>query len=394
MLRGHRTALLLALILISGHLGVTAQEERDKENPIYKPDSELSPEERIEKQELIDAVMKGKPTRADNAARELRFPTRLEDLQKDRPLRPSTWDGPLPPATYVTFGPRDIQIDSSHTRYSYPATIKRGDPDLRRWLDRGDVFVLKGDVTQEDEDRFKELGQVVTVSGSSPKRSYEEAVRAATIALRPFKAEQAVVMSALPYERDAERGREELARMGLHGTSDGWRSAGREIRKTAEEGRIPVRIATKKAVLKEFQEGENDVLFLVAHSDSNSILLPGVAGGRITVRDLDSIKRESAPDRAIVLLACKTRAVKGQSPSLAETLIKNRLASIVFASDEFVYTKDVSAMLRNLHQSGTLGQAFESMGAIVHVDEPYIPWNPAEPTEALLIVAGDGRAER
>lgn len=394
MLRRHRTVLFLAGILIGAHLGATGQEERDKESPIYKPESELSPEEKLEKQELIDATMKGKPTRADNAAKELRFPIRLEDLEKNRPLRPSAWDGPLPPTTYVTFGAKDIRIDSSHTRYSYPETIKRGDPDLRRWLDKGDVFVLQGDVTQADEDQFKELGQVVTLSKSSPKRGYDEAARAATVALRPFKAEQAVVMNALPYERNAERGQEELARMRLHGTSEGWRAAGREIREAAAEGRIPVRIATKKAVLKEFQEGQNNVLFLIAHSDSNSIFLPGLAGGRITIEDLDSIKRNSAPDRAIVLLACKTRAAKGQSPSLAEALIKNRLASIVFASEDLVYTKDVSAMLRSLHENGTLGQAFESMGAIVRVDEPYIPWKPAESSQAVLIVAGDGRAER
>jgi hypothetical protein len=249
-------------------------------------------------------------------------------------------------------------------------------------LDKGDVFVLKGDVTRQNEEWFKELGQTVTVSKLSPKRNDEEAALAATLALRPFKPDEAVVMNGLPYETEA--GPEELARMGLRGTPEQWRSARREIRSAA--GHIPMKGATRKTVLQELREGKSNMLFLIAHSDSNAIFLPGVAGGKITMQELDSIRRVSAPDRVIVLLTCKAGTVNGATQSLAETLIKNRLASVVFASDEFIHTKDVAEMLRNLQGSATLGQVFESLRAIVRIDEPEGSWEWAKPREAVLIV--------
>jgi hypothetical protein len=63
--------------------------------------------------------------------------------------------------------------------------------------------------------------------------------------------------------------------MGLRGTPEGWRSARREIRSAA--GHIPIKVATRKTVLQELREGRSNVLFVIAHADSNTIFLPGVA---------------------------------------------------------------------------------------------------------------------
>jgi hypothetical protein len=384
--RYHRILLILAFVVIVCHLRVSAQEGEEPDRSLNSiPESERSEEQKREIQEEWDAVLKGIPTRHDNAAELVRnLHARREDLYPGRPLRPSTWDGPFPPTSYVTFGPKEIWIKTSGFGSIDYGVVTRGNPYLRRWLDKGDVFVLKGDVTRQNEEWIKELGQTVTVSKLSPKRTDGEAARAATLALRPFKPEQAVVMNGLPYETEA--GQAELARMGLHGTPEGWRSARREIRSAAAAGHIPIKVATRKVVLQELREGQSNVLFVIAHSDSNAIFLPGVAGGKITMQELESIRRDVAPDRAIVLLACKTGGVNGATQSIAETLIKNRLASVVFASDEFIHTKDVAEMLRNLRQGSMLGQVFESLRAIVRVDEPEGPWERAKPSEAFLIV--------
>jgi hypothetical protein len=103
------------------------------------------------------------------------------------------------------------------------------------------------------------------------------------------------------------------------------------------------------------------------------------------MQQLDSIRRDVAPDRAIVLLAFKAGGVNGATQSIAETLIKDRLASVVFATDEFIHTKDVAEMLQNLREGAMLGQVFESLRAIVRVDEPESPWERATPREAALI---------
>jgi hypothetical protein len=269
--------------------------------------------------------------------------------------------------------------------------VNRNDPTLHRWLNtrKGDVFILKGEFTQEDEEWFKDLGQTVTLSKLSPKRNDDEAALAAKLTLQPFNPKEAIVMNALPYQAEAERGRSELARMKLRGRPQEWRTAQQEV---SNAGRIPVRRATKMAVLREFEEGSSNVLFVIAHSDSNAIFLPGVAGGKITIQELDRIARDHAPDRAIVLLACKAGAVNGQTQSLAETLIKNRLATVVFASDELVYTKDVAEMLRKLQENAVLGEAFDRLRVMVRFDEPDGPWERAKPSEALLFLGGDGPA--
>ena len=381
MTRVHRIVLLLATLFIVCHLRGAAQEEKRDESNIYKPDSEKTLEERKKSEELKDSVLYGKPTRADNAARTLDYPTRREDLE-NRPRLPVAWTGPFPATTYVTFGPKEIRIETSGSRYN--ATVPRHDPDLRRWLDKGDVFVLKGEVTQGEEDLFNQIGQTVIVSKLSPKSENGEAALAATLLLRPLKAENAMVMNALPYETEGGRGEEELARMRLRGRPQEWGSARRQIVSAA--GQMPIKAVTKKDVLKEFHEGNSNILFVIAHSDSNAIFLPGVAGGKITREDLDTIRRESTPNRAIVLLACKTGVANGDTHSIAEALIKNKLANVVVASDELISVKDVAEMLRNLQAGATLGQVFQALRAIVQVDNPPVRWKLTKTSEVALLV--------
>lgn len=49
---------------------------------------------------------------------------------KNRPLRPTTWDGPFSSTTYVTFGPKKIQIFGNQEKgyEGYYGVVNRGDP--------------------------------------------------------------------------------------------------------------------------------------------------------------------------------------------------------------------------------------------------------------------------
>jgi hypothetical protein len=98
-------------------------------------------------------------------------------------------------------------------------------------------------------------------------------------------------------------------------------------------------IATKDALEKELRSGSRNVLFLIAHSDSESIFLPGLHGGRLSMKELDQLKRDAAPSRVVVLLACKTGQVNGKTNSIAEIILKNKLAATVLAS-EGIYLRE------------------------------------------------------
>jgi hypothetical protein len=361
--------------MLWGRQLVLAQEVEDEKDSLHKPESEKTPEEKVHDRTIEDYVAGKAPfAPADVGVRYLNRPIVWE---KGSPPRPSSWGGLFPPTTFVQLGEKgwlgERRISFEYSYWNQSGTVKKGlsDPYIGMCVQSGDLFVLSGNVSPDDEKWFKRFGQTVVVSNASPKQEKRELAHAAALTLRPFKSEEAVVLNALPYETGGSNTQKELTRMGLKDDPKGWRSAQEGIASAA--GKIPIRRATKKEVLREFRDGNGNVLLVMAHSASNVIYLPGVEGGKITLQDLDSLRRESAPDRVIVLLACKTGEVNGQTPSIAETLIKNKLASTVLASDDIIYTGDVAEMLRSLQENTALGRAFENLRTIVEV-RPDIRW--------------------
>jgi hypothetical protein len=133
--------------------------------------------------------------------------------------------------------------------------------------------------------------------------------------------------------------------------------------------------ATKHVVVNELQNGTKNVLFVIAHSDSKAIFLPGVKGGKLSFSELSSITRLKAPSRTIVLLACKTGAVNEGTRSIAELLLKNKLATAVLASAHDVYATDLPEMFGKLRGS-TLRDSFPQFRAIVELQTTSNPVQP------------------
>jgi len=391
--------------------------EQEPERARDKPESEMSPEEKQARKEIQNAILHGKRTPADNAAedlkREITFAKHSEALpaQEAREEReksesektpeekaidkgikdfvegkslllPSdhqyrsarrltaSINRDTPPTTFVTFEKpsgfsRTIKFKNSYwpTTFSVHDNL---DGDLaRQCYDRGDVFVLGGYVTLSDEAWFKsnKLPYVI-FSSESPKTTTDELIRAAALTIRPFEPGDAIILNALPSEVGGVRGGLELKRMGLSSTPDKWQDAKKQIIEAA--GSTTIIPATKESVSTELSEGTKNVLFLMAHSDSQSIYLPGLKGGKLSYRDLESIVRDVAPNRAIVLLACRAGKDRGEQRSLAKLFLKNRLATAVLASDGDVYATSIAGVLRTLlRDKGNLNQSFGDLRTIV-----------------------------
>jgi hypothetical protein len=104
----------------------------------------------------------------------------------------------------------------------------------------------------------------------------------------------------------------------------------------------------------------------MAHSDSRSIYLPGLNGGRLSYRDLKSIVRDVVPNRAVVLLVCKAGKDRGEQMSLAKLFLKNRLATTVLASDGNFYATSIAGILRTLvDDKGNLNQSFGDLTIVM-----------------------------
>jgi hypothetical protein len=54
------------------------------------------------------------------------------------------------------------------------------------------------------------------------------------------------------------------------------------------------------------------------------------------MKELNEVRRDTAPGRAVVLLACRTGQVNGKTNSIAEVILKNKLAATVLATNGWV----------------------------------------------------------
>jgi hypothetical protein len=339
-----------------------------------RSDSEKSPGER-EVEKRISDMFSGKSRL---------LPT--EDMQRATSRSIQMTNTPdLPPTTFVYFGSgnpmrRLIGLKNSYYHSVFKIT-SLDDPGIHDCYTTGDLFVLSGRATPSDEEWFRSRRlRYVIQSDFSPKTQDAEYIRAAAMTVRPFVASQFVIFSGLPYEKGSINSRAELLRMGLTWKPKEWHAVSQEIASAA--GSIPIATATKRGLINELETGNKDVLFIIAHSDSKSIFLPGLQGGKISLHELDSIKREVAPQRVIVLLACKTGSINGRTQSIAETLLKNRLAAVVFASEGSVDATELGTMLRTLSTS-SLAKSFADFRAIVRLQKLELGAPEAEGSDGL-----------
>jgi len=362
----------LLLILAISPSRILAQEI---DRSMDRPESEKTHEER-ERDQAIKDVFSGKRLMmpADAMMRETH--RTIMTLNKD-----------TPPATFVDFGKPDglsnnyslfgfstRRIEFRNNYWNMPLIVHDLSANqTKECVNTRDLFVLSGYITPADEQWFRtnKLNYVIG-SAFSPKQFQKEQVRAAALMVKPFRPDEVVVFDGLPHETGPASSRSELRRMGLPSSPKEWKAVRQDIYSAI--GKMTTEIATKKSLEKELGSGSKNVLFLIAHSDSESIFLPGLHGGRLSMKELDQIHRDVAPNRAVVLLACKTGQVNGKTNSIAEIILKNKLAATVLATDGYIYATDLSDMLREFQSHGVLGRAFPELRPIVQLKIPAVVW--------------------
>lgn len=258
-------------------------------------------------------------------------------------------------------GSRKIQFTYNYTYGQFNI------PDLSQsdeLYDNEDSFVVSGSFTKDDLDWFESRKLSLTLwSMHSAKLRGAEAIAAVALTRKKFNTKEIVLFDGLPSEIGTIRGRLELSRMGLPARPKDWLTARQEIRAAANG--IPIHNATKSSLIKELKDGAATFLLVIAHSDSSSLYLPGLNGGRLSMKELMQIQRQQAPDRVIVLLACKVGEVNNRVESIAEVILHNKLATAVLAANNYVYAADLSNMIAAFVNSGKLGGAFPGLKTIV-----------------------------
>ena len=352
---------LIALIVLvtytpnaSSYTGTAWAAQEEEAAGAYKPESEKTPEEREFDKEANDVTLKGKPTRVDNATRALRKPIvighyKVCQIHFER----------RGPGYQVT-----VQIDQ---KTAEPLNLSDDDLwELGAYIEKSDSVLYNGDLPTSDAWRtlLKKYPNNVLSSRVSPNQTIEEKAAAVALGSRRLKPDELVVMNALPRETTLSASLIERNRMGITGSRKDWQAINHEIALnlapgTRHEG------ATKNEFLKELGTGTKDVLIIFAHSDSNVLYLPGIKGGSVSVDDLKAIRRDTAPDRLIILFACEAGTVNAPTRSLAEALLENRLAKSVVASDRLLDAQDIPQLLTKIFSGISIREATAPLHQIV-----------------------------
>ena len=247
--------------------------------------------------------------------------------------------------------------------------------DLDRIYKSGEVVVNSGDVPHGP--KWKEFTADYTsriviheeTSANADRATIEEAT---LLGDRKFDLGNTMVFNALPQETSPDASRIERATMGnIVGTGDDWLRVNKRIN-DAVKG-VTVRVADKKTLLDEFQNGNSSVIFIYAHFDGKRLYLPGVGGETLSVDEIARINRTkdtTVRDRVIILAACST-AAKGQSESLVQVLLNRGIARTVFATDRPYDARDIPALMQRLKVK-PLRKAAGQLQQYVELERPRI----------------------
>jgi hypothetical protein len=197
----------------------------------------------------------------------------------------------------------------------------------------------------------------VRVSSRSANKKYEQIRTAAILGDKRLDPQKTIIFSGLPKVQGFFRSLVELWRMGLElGQREGWQKVNEELRNRVRllAGRPAISNLTKENFVNELLRGQNNVVVLIAHNKDKRIYLGGLNGEFISFDEIGSLKRDIAPNRMVVLITCSAGSVNDESTSLAEIMLKNKLARTVFASPTDVDATGVPELVEQLVVSPTL----------------------------------------
>lgn len=247
--------------------------------------------------------------------------------------------------------------------------------DLDQIYKSSKVVVNSGDVPHGP--RWKEFtadyaSRIVIHEKTSANADLATINEATVLGNRMLDPGSTMVFNALPQETSPDGSGIERARMGdIVGTRDAWLRINKLIT-DAVEG-FTVKVADKKTLLDELQNGHSDFIIIYAHFDGERVHLPGIGGETLSVDEIariDRTKETTVRDRVIILAACST-AAKGQSESLVQVLLNRGIARTVFATDRPYDARDIPALMERLKVK-PLREAAGQLQQHVELEQPQI----------------------
>jgi hypothetical protein len=212
----------------------------------------------------------------------------------------------------------------------------------------------------------------IVSSRRSANRTVQEKTFAALLGGITPRPKSMTAYSALPYETATVDSLQERLRMRIRGSKEDWIAASHRIKDALQVGnvgqngnRLSWSIAGKEPLLKDLREGDSDVVLIFAHSDGSKIYMPGKHGSSISVTELRSVRRNSTPARAVVLIACNAGQVGQDTQSIAEAILESKLAATVFAYPSGISPSYVPEMLARLRSGASLRNALPGLYQIV-----------------------------
>jgi hypothetical protein len=186
----------------------------------------------------------------------------------------------------------------------------------------------------------------VIVTPASPNQDFLAAKSAAELGDHSLRPDRTHILSALPL-LDGWFPRLELYRMGFDSDKERyWNDLISRLK--AQPLPVSTETATKDSIRIELESGNSDFVFVIAHNDGQYVYLPGMWGGKISFDDFRGMRRESAPNRTIVLITCKGGSPSASERQLADIFIENKLARSVFASEDVVDAVNLPSLLKEL----------------------------------------------
>ena len=218
-------------------------------------------------------------------------------------------------------------------------------------LSNSQVIVHDGDPLPESLLAALPKDRYVRRSKLSPNGDAEVAA-AAALGEKSLTPHVTKFYNSLPQET-GDASYRELRRMRLDPSQgEQWQRLHANVVKTASSLGLDVQVPQKQQLIQELAHGADDVVFVVAHNDGQSIYLSGARGESISMREISQISRSDAPNRVIVAIVCEAGGVNGDQATLAELLLKNRLAKTVFASSKPVDARMIPQLLQKLFTPG------------------------------------------
>jgi hypothetical protein len=217
---------------------------------------------------------------------------------------------------------------------------------------------------------------VIHLDGSA-NVGIDQVLRAAQLGNVPLSGSNTIVFNALPYETARIPSLKELSRMEVSLRRSDWIDLNRRIDDAQDPltGTVFAKVysratATKMALLNELRDGDSNVLLIYAHFDGVNLVLPGSMGGEISMDELRALHRTDglhrpSRDRVVVLASCNAASEDSENQSLASILLKNGIATSVFATDQLYSAQNIPSLLKDLFSNKPIRSAAPNLKQFV-----------------------------